>query len=212
MSTVTLLTAKVRRPLRDGNADFITDAEILEYLNEAQLDIAMRTLAIQAETTGTFSTYQVALPATYISFVSLRVGAEIEDAEWVDNETFDSWKRSGGTPPRSMARIFASNVEVYPTPSVGTAYTFRYARTPTALASGSDVPEVAEYWQVHNMVRYAQAHCKLKDGETGEFEAYMGMFNEGLPETKGPTTKFKPGPISIRFEPGPFDTYDAGHI
>ncbi len=213
LSSLTLvqMRTRVRRVLRDADGSFISDGEIDDLLNEAQLEIAARTLSIQKNTTGTFTTYQLALPADYLAVTSLRVGSELEDVEWVDDATWDSWSRSESDPPRSIARVFANNFEVYPSPDSGTAYTLRYARTPTLLSGDSDVPEVVMAYQ-HNMIHYAQAYSKLKDGETGEHEAYLSMFRENLPETSGPTTNYKPGPFTIRFEAGPFDTPDAAHI
>ena len=209
--TLGQMETRVRRVLRDKGGKFVTKAEVIELLNEAQLEIATRTLCIQVEATGTFTTYQLALPSTYIGGASLRVGTEIDDVEWVDNETFDSWRRGGEDPPHTIGRIFAGNFEVYPTPDVGEAYTLRYAKTPTILDDDADTAQVMPVYE-QNMIAYARAHAKLKDGETGEYEAYMSMFDKGLPETMGPTTNFKPGPMNLRYEPGPFDTADAGHL
>jgi len=203
------MRTRVRRVLRDADSKFITDGEIDDLLNEAQLEIATRTLAIQEETTGTLSVYQLALPADFISVVTFRFTDDT--VEWVDNEVFNSWKDAGDTPPHTLGRIFESKFEFYPTPSASTAYTHRYARTPTVLDNDTDTPEVMLSFQ-HNMVRYAQAHCKMKDGEPGEFQAFMSMYDSGLPMTKGPSSNHRPGPITLHYEPGPFDVEDAGHI
>jgi len=201
---------RVRRPLRDTGR-FISDAEIDEWLNEVQVDIAARTLCIQREATGTTTTYQLTLPADYIDESSFYLGTETDPVQWISNEDWDSWSKNSVTPPVTVGRIFAVKMEFYPAPASGTAYVHRYFATPAILNDDSDVPEVLATFQF-NMIRYAIAQAKAKDGEMGEFESGMQQFEKGLPDTKGPTTNFKPGPITVGFEPGPFDTADAIHI
>lgn len=211
MAALTLgqMRHRVRRTLRDSDEKFITPAEIDDLLNEAQLEIATRTLALQHETTGTLSVYQLALPSDYISIVTFRFGTDT--VEWVDNEVFNSWKDDSAVPGHTLGRIFDNNFEFYPTPAASTAYTYRYAKTPIILDNDADTPEIPHQYH-NNMVRYAQAHCKMKDGEPDEFQAYLTMYDAGLPPTKGPTINHRPGPMTIRFNPGPFDTNDAAHL
>ena len=215
MAALTLgqMRERVRRVLRDKNGKFITDPMIDDWLNEAQLEIAVKTLCIQEEATGTTTTYQLAVPSNYLSVATMRLGSAVpyDTVEWVDNEVFNSWKDTAGTPDHTLGRIFENNFEFYPTPTSGTAYTLRYARVPTILDNDADAPEVMLSYQ-HNMVRYAQGQGKLMDGESGEAQAFDAMYREGLPEGKGPEQNYKPGPMTVRWEAGPFDTSDARHL
>lgn len=201
MANLTALITRVRDIIEDSGGTFITDAEITRYLNEGMLDLAARLRLLQAESSGTTSGSSISLPADFVAAISLRLGTD--DVEFVDDDTFWMSSDDGTTPVRTLGRVFNDTIELYPTPSTGTAYKLRYSKKPTALATGTDTPALPE--ELHRkLVFYAASLVRLKEEAEGHADRYMAMYEDGLPALS-PRERIIPGPITLSFVAGPFD-------
>lgn len=211
MTTMTQLRTRVRAVVRDDSGVFVTDANILAWLNEAQNDLANRLQVTKVSTTGTTSGNTIALPAALVEPTSLRLGTE-DEVVWVDDETWNPWYDSGDDPGYYLARVFGSNVEIYPTPDTGTAYALRYIGVPTDLSADADVVSLPQELQT-KMVQYAQAEALFKEGELAKADRKKQDYEIGLPPAPLGRKRVQPGNIIIGFEPNSFDSdLEAQHL
>jgi hypothetical protein len=200
---LTDIRQRVRDVVRDTPATAITDAMIDRWANEANLDIAARTLGLQDAVAATTSDNTVPLPADFLEPITLRLGTD-DDVEFVDDEVWFTHSDGGTTLNHTIARVWKADIEVYPTPAANTAYSLRYYKAPASLSAGGDVPAVAVEQHIR-IVNYARAHAKLVLGEIREHDTYLGLYERGLPEPRGSRAKLNPGPLTVSLEPGPFD-------
>lgn len=208
---VTSMTSRVRSTIRDTGAAYISDAEILEWLNEANLEIAARLrLLVEDDTEGdlTETDNYITLPANFLELIELRLGTD--DVDMVSDPVWFSWSDAGDTPERSLGRITQSRLYVYPTPSTWD-YTIRYYRKPAALSAGADVPEIPERLHV-SLVNYARAHALLAMGESSSAETYLLLFDDALPKRRGDDRIWPVAPKQIVPVPNIWDSDpDARH-
>ena len=195
------MRSRVRSVMRDTAGTFITDTEIDEWINEAALDLAVRLKLLQDEATGTTTGSTIALPANFLSLMGLRLATK--DVAFVDPETWWGWSNGGGSPPRTLGRIFEGNLELYPTPDTGKAYALRYVRTPLAITTSQDseLPESLHVKHVH----YARAHAKLKDDRADEGDRYLALYEANLPAPSREKDRLFPTPGGFVPVAGPFD-------
>lgn len=142
------------------------------------------------------------MPADCVQVLSLRLGSD--DVEFVDDATWNAYSDATGYTSHTLGRVFGSTIELYPTPSAGTSYAIRYAYVPLALAQPEDEPEIAANLQPR-LVQYTLAMCKYKEGEPGEGDRYLSLYEAGLPAPPLGSLTQRPGPLSIGFAEGPFD-------
>jgi hypothetical protein len=212
--TLLQMRTKVRDVLRDSaavDADRdIQDPEIDGWLNEAFLEIAHRTRDFRKEATGTWgATYQLAFPADFLYPLELRVGTD--DVEFVDDQIFWDTKDDAVELAHPIGRVFGINLEVYPTPASGAAYTLRYVARPATLSADGNTPDIRQRWQV-NAVRYAQAQALIALRDFDLADRYQALFEKGLPPIRV-NEQIMPGPLSWAPALGPWDAdEDARHI
>ncbi len=208
------LKRRVYAVLRDSPKSFVKDADVEDLLNEAACDLAARLGVLQTTKTGTTSGSSIAFPASpeVARIVSLRLGSD-DDVEFTDDEVFWSWSDGGDTPDHTLGRVWNETIELYPTPTTGTAYSLRYAHLPTAVMEGpEDIPELPT--QLHpKLVHYARAHALYRCNEESKGDRFLALYEDGLPPVSTGVEASRPGPLSISLEPGPFDSDpDARHI
>jgi hypothetical protein len=207
------MRGRVRTVVREDAGTFITDDDINNWLAEANIDLAARLellTSVQTHTLVPISGNEIPLPADWLKRRSLRLGTE-DDVSFVDDDVFWSWVDSAGSPSSILAITQKNIIYLYPTPDAGTAYSLQYYRLPVAM-SDTQTSEMPESFHV-KLVNYARAHAKFKDGELDEGNNYLALYEQGLPQPSQGTERTFPGPLSMRFSPGPFDLDpDAKHI
>lgn len=188
--------------LRDESRSFVTNDDVLDWLNEAYFDLNARMRFLRSEALGTASG-DITFPAdpAVLEILSLRLGTD--DVDFVDDDVFNSWSDDGATPANTLGRVFERVIQLYPSPTASD-YTLRYVREPTQLVEDTDVPELPEHLQV-KLIRYAQAQAFLKMDQSNEFTAFLGMYEQGLPPPPGVAKPINPGPLQVSYEKGPFD-------
>ena len=203
----------VRSVARDSLGIAITDADIDGWLNEAQRDIAIRTGNLQKETTGTFDAAgTTSLPGDFVSMHWLKVNGASDEVQFVDDAVFMSWldqAQSVGGSSIVLGRIFAEAIETYPVQD-SVDYVLRYQYDPPEMVADADHSALPRFY-CPKMINYARAHAMYKDGDTGMGDRYMSMYESGLPGSEYGRARLNPGPMTMRFQRGPFDTLDARH-
>lgn len=199
---------RVYAQLRDEDKQFITDEDVEAWINQAQRDISHRLNLNMTEATGTVGADGViAVPDALVEIKILRLGED--DVIFVDDEEFYDNKDALTDPWPSIARVFGSNIEIYPTPSEDQTFTLRYQSYPADLTAGSSESELPEELQ-DRMVYFAIAQGFYKEREADMGDRFMQMYERGLPGSTLGRGRLQPGPMRIRYEAGPFD-YEGTH-
>lgn len=204
------LVERVRSHSRDDGGSFITDGDIVTWLNEAQTDISARTEVLQHETSGTTSGTIPMPPGTspeMVEILSLRLGTD--DVEFVSDATWNSWKDLKDNPTNTLGRVFDKVIELYPTPTANTAYVLRYSKIPFELTQSSDEHELPLQFE-RKLVEFAVAQAKLKDSDPYEASLWLSRYEQGLPQVNTGSRLNFPGPMAFVPDPGPFEL-DQGY-
>jgi len=215
-ATLTTLISRVRSVVRDASGDFVTDANITQWLNEAITDISARQEVVEDELTGTTSDNTVDLPPSGSDEVlivkSLILGTEGDDVVFVDDDVWQSYHDAGADPDYTLGKVFNETIELYPTPDSGTAYALRFTKVPAPFTTGTDVHALPLHME-RKLTDYATAYACYKLDDTNRGDRYMALYEMGLfPVATGRETK-RPGPMTLVPIAGPFDLdYDAQHF
>src|SRR5438477_12396883 len=162
------LEAQVYNVLRDSERAFFDKEEVDNWLNEGQLDLAVRLELLQHEWTGTTSDDAIDIPAALVHATSLRLANA--PVRFVDDWTFTDFSDAGNTPPQTIARLFSDVFQVYPAPTTSTAYVLRGVQTPDALTNPQDVPQIPAHLHP-KLLHYARYQALLKEG-SDRWQAY----------------------------------------
>lgn len=201
--TVAEMKARVNAHIRDADNVFVTATEILGWLNDGCHDLAARTRTIRREATGTQSDNTLTLPTDFLEPITLRLGDD-DDVEFVDDDVWWTWSDAGADLTHTIARVFGANIDLYPTPAASTAYVLRYISLPAELTADGDISELPA--NLHpKATLYALWQAMMKLAEDGKADRFLGMYEEGLPPLPTGTARFNPGPITLWYQPGPFD-------
>lgn len=207
------LIERARSVTRDSDSSYVTPEDYTNYANEAITDLGARLELFDDERTTTatgLETYGFPTDVDVVEPLHLYV-VDVE-VEWVDDVTFDAWKRLGNTPTGTLGRIFERQFELYPAPAAGTTLKFRFKRLAGMLQNGSDLHELPLQLE-SKVVAWMKFSALMKLGRTDDASAYYTIYNEGLPSIDTGKRASMPLPLQIQIEPGPFDLdVEAQHI
>jgi hypothetical protein len=201
------MESQVYSVLRDTERAFFDKEEVDAWLNEGQLDLAVRLELLQHEWTGTTTDENIAVPTDLVHALSLRIGTD--DVQFVDDTTWNDYSDLQGSPPTTIARVFGSNFELYPNPG-SASYKLRGVRAPEALIDPQDVPELPAHLHP-KLLHYARYQSLLKEG-SDRWQAYAALYAENLPPPPTGIIKLMPGPFTLTLQAGPWDTADSTHF
>jgi len=218
------LQKAVYSPLRDPNRTQTDPDDVIDYLNDAYVDIATRLELLQTEKSGTTSAgFTIDIPdgsaadPAFIRILRLKLDTNT-DVYFTDAATWQSHKDQASTPTRTLGRVYNGKIELYPTPATGTAYVLRGVYIPSGttaatrrLGDPTDIPKLPAHLH-RKLVYYAQAQAQLVLGQDVTYDRLMGTYEQGLPEVRAGRPILSPGPDALLVEPGPFDRVTAKHI
>lgn len=179
----------------DTARSFIEPAQVDNWLNEGQIDLAVRLKLLREEATGVTTDEFLTLPTNLSEIVSFRLGTE-DDVEFVDSPRFLDYKDSAAYIEPTIARVFDDRLEMYPKPSAGTAYKLRYVRLPVAMTADAHLAEIPRELQ-QRLIYYAVAHAKMQENEMGQHDRFMQYYELGIPPHPLGMWKDKPGPMTL---------------
>lgn len=204
----------VRTVTKDSTGVAITDDDIDVWLNEAQRDIATRLAILTREITGFSSSSGVLpLPTDLVSLHWLRFDGALAEVQFVNDSVFMSWLDEGTTAASAstvLGRIFAEQIETFPAQDT-VGYTLRYQYDPPEMVADDDRSALPRYF-CPKMMNYARAHAMYKDGDGNQGDRYLVMYERDLPSGAFGRGRLAPGPMTMSFQRGPFDTHDARHF
>lgn len=202
----------VYRHIQDSQRAFVKEEDVQGWLNQALLDVDARLRFTRIEVTGTTTGNTITLPVTavgppatvgVVEPLSLRLGTD--DVVFVSDDDWNDWSDSGDSPPSTLGRVFNGNIELYPTPGNATAYTFRYLAEPAPLVNHSDSPTLPKHMHP-KLVAFAAAEACYQDGNLALGDRKHAEYLENLPSLPTGASKLIPGPLTVGWTPGPFDT------
>jgi len=218
VDTLTLqeIQARVNTVIRDPSKVFVTDENVKDWVNEAQLELAARFRSFTAESTGTVGADgDVDLPADFLEVRRLRLGAAapFDRVEMVSDDVFNDQIDNAGVPPHSIGRLAPGNaaIEIFPVPGTSVAFALRYYQAPDDLVDPTDLSLLPAVLHT-KLVRYAQAQACIKIREFDQAAAYEALFQQGLPPPPGAVRPGQSVPRTMHYQRGPFDTAEARHI
>jgi len=160
----------VTNALGDDAKLVFEDPDLIDYINDAQVDICRKTDILHGSSTiSTLSgveAYQ--LPADFIEVQRVTYsGNKLYKTTWQEVDMLDPGKDAGPTSgvPDHYYR-WGNMLYLYPIPSSGstTALKIYYSRTPVPVASDSDTPEIPMAMHEDIVIRViARGHEQVED-------------------------------------------------
>ena len=149
-----------------GSDGFFLDADIKRWLNEAQRDIAKKTLFLQETFTDTVTGTEITLPTDFIKLHKFTIGDN--ELEHINRNPDQGYAKWNGKLMFNFS-IDNANIKLY------------YYRYPTEMTTDLDESEVPlEYQDLLN--KYAKHEAKLADEDPNTanvfYQQYLGGINE----------------------------------
>lgn len=211
MTTANEILTRARHPMRDSAEEFYSDAELLDYLNEAIADLCSRERLIREETTiavtiaaGVVGAHLV-IPANFLQ-VRWAKNGDGEEVSWLDESTFFSYKDTYPDWPSTspLATIYDDKIFLHPGPATAENWYVGNLQTPTVLTATSDTFPLRRIWE-GKCVQYLQSEMYARDGELELSRRKHGLYEAGLRPSQAVTDHQVPGRLAIAFEPNVFD-------
>lgn len=143
------MIAYTRLLVKEPTEDHYTDADILQFLNEAQLDVACRLEAkvTSVDVQAAAGSSLVAIPVDMLKFKKARIGQTalpVKDVETLYAEDGD-WTSATGM-PTNVVPMGLLSVRLYPIPDSQVTVTLEYVQAPSPLTDDVlSVPELPPY-------------------------------------------------------------------
>jgi hypothetical protein len=180
MDTTTLIR-KVRRSFGDDGQIFITDQDIIDWINDAQMQIARESPNLTAEITTAANTFPYTMPTDLITM--MRVLYDIFPVPYTDVEDLDAKAANlrdvKGVP--AMYYIVGGKLKLYPQPDTTdtTTVTLQYSRQPVDLQSSSDKLTVPVQFH-EDIVRFCLARARERNEDYKGMEVAMQEFKDRI--------------------------------
>lgn len=206
MSLLQSLVDRTRTYTRDDGGGYITDTDIIAWLNEAVADLGARLQLFEQETSTTTSGSSLSLPTTpeLVEIQDCLLGTT-NHVRFVSADEWDANVDSATTPSNTLAQIFDDHIEFYPTPKAGTAVKLRYKRLPTALVNGQDTVEMPRHLE-RKMVEYAASRARYKDGDFDGGNNWNQLYEKGLPGVSDGRERFFTQDLALQRSANVFDS------
>lgn len=179
---------RVKRQFGDESGTQITDADILNWLNEGQKEIARQTGVLQARlvTDSVADQSEYAIPTNFISIRRAAFNGKVLQTITLEelDTVSDTWKNQGsGYPQRFL--VWGNTIVLYPAPStdVDEALEIYYIKYPDVLETPTDIPEIPTHMH-HELVRFALAQAKELDEEDSKSQAVKLEFDTQMAQIR----------------------------
>lgn len=205
MTTVNQILTRARHPMRDSSEEFYTDAELIDYLNDAIADIAARERVVREETSVNSTSGFLAIPADFLSVRWVK-DPDGKEVAWLDESTFFSYRDTYPDWPSSdpLATIFDDKIHLHPAPADGVAYAVGNLAIPALVDDTGDTFPLRRIWE-GKCVAYLQSEMYARDGEMELSRRKHEMYEAGLRPAQAPTDHQVPGRVALAREPNAFD-------
>lgn len=183
------LVRRVQTQFGDFSGKHITREMILEWLNDAQLDIVKKTKALEkhVKVTSIEGDGSYELPDAFVAIRSVQYdgnvlqATKLEDIDQMFPDRHNSEADVKGVP--SFYYVFARNLWVYPVPDGTKTLSVYYVKAPATLVNDEDEPEIP--FTMHlAMVRYALSKAKEFDDSPEQAIAIMADYEISIAQDR----------------------------
>lgn len=205
MTTVGAILTRARHPMRDAAEAFFTDAELIDYLNDAIADIAARERTTREETTVAVASGVLPIPADFLT-VRWAIDPDGVDVAWLDESTFFSYVNTYPDWPSTspLATIYEDAIHLHPTPANGVNYSVGSLSIPPLVDDVGDTFPLRRIWE-GKCVAWLQSEMYSRDGELELSRRKHEQYEAGLRPAQAPTDHQVPGRVALAREPNAFD-------
>lgn len=186
---VSEILRRVKRQFGDEAGLQISDADIIDWINDAQRDLATSNDLLQTTATTPIikGQDQYHLPPDILMLRSVRVaGHRLEPIDIEQAASLIPNVGNGATGVPTHFTVFASKLDLHPTPNFADPNDLQlyYTRAPIPVAKPEDVPEVP--LQYHNrIVEYCLGKAYELDENWPAAQIKSQQFAEGALELRG---------------------------
>lgn len=207
MTTAAEIITRVLNPLRDAAQDFFPDPELIEYMNQAVVDLSARQRLFRdaADLTVTSGHIDMTSDMLQIRWAKDDEGIEVS---WMDESTFFEYELNfpDWDSAQPLATVFSDAIWIHPAPADGTVYTVGYYGLPAVLTADTDTFPLRRIWE-EKVVRYIRSECWYKLGEPGMGDRERQFYEEGLRPSEAITDHQVPGRMNFAREPNVWDSH-----
>lgn len=204
MTTVGAMLTRARHPMRDASEEFFSDAELIDYLNDAIADLASRERLVREEATIAETTGFLAIPGDFLA-VRWVIDPDGTEVVWLDESTFFSYQDIYPDWPTTspLATIYDDKIWLHPA-QTGESYRVGNLGLPAVVDDVTDTFPLRRIWE-GKCVAWLQAEMYARDGELELSRRKHEMYEAGLRPSQAPTDHQVPGKVAIAREPNAFD-------
>lgn len=171
---------RVKRQFGDESGSQLKDADIIDWINDAQREIYTKNnLGQKVGTLPTIiGTREYAFPVDLMRLLNVKYdGTTLMEMSQQDLDTFlpidDGASSTRGTP--SHYWTYADKIELYPNPDAVKNLTIRYNRFPTNVAIDGDNTDVDQKYD-NRILDYCHAMGRQLDGDMQGYVMFMQRF------------------------------------
>lgn len=207
MTTAAQLITRVLHPLRDANQEMFTDAMLIDYMNQAIVDLCARERLIREVSSATTASGTLALPEELLATRWVRDPNGVE-VGWMDESTFFDYVANfpDWDSEHPIATIYDNAVQLWPTPPNGETWTIGFYALPATLTADTDTFPLRRLWE-EKVVRYIRSECWYALGDVPMADRERQFYEEGLRPAEAITDHQVPGKVNLSREPNVFDVH-----
>lgn len=198
---VSEIATRVRKQFGDEGAVLVTDADIIRWVNDAQLEIATKVDVLQGSATAATiaNTADYTFPTTYLRIHSIKWnGRRLREINLQQAEELVPNKDDASTYPVGEPQyywVWGNVFTLYPAPSASVAQGLRvfYIKQPTAVTAVGDTPELPVKYHPR-IVEYCMAQAAELDENDNRYANKINQFNQNVQNEAGRdrTTQYYP--------------------
>jgi hypothetical protein len=198
---VSEIATRVKKQYGDEAGLIITDADIIRWVNDAQLEIASRVDVLQGSATASAlaSVADYTFPVTYLRIHSIKWrGKRLRELNLQQAEELIPEKDNTSTYPVGEPQyywVWGNVFTLYPMPQLTEAAALRvfYIRTPVAVTAVGDTPELPVKYHPR-IVEYCMAQAAELDENDQRYNNKISQFTQGIQNEQGRdrTTQYYP--------------------
>lgn len=180
---------RVKRAFGDESGSQITDTDIIDWINDAQIEICRSNDVIQVigtiATTINVGLYSLTALADILKLVTVKYdGMTLKGMTQQEADEFISTYDQGvlGTGIPQYFWIFAGKITLYPVPSQVKNLSIYYIRKPLAVAIDADIPEIPVQYHTQ-IVDYCIARSRQQDNDVNGYLTKMTEFKGNVKES-----------------------------
>lgn len=199
------LITRILYPLRDAAQDMFVDAELLDYMNAAIVDLCARERLFRDVATIPTSGGALAMTDDMLQIRWARTPDGVE-VGWLDESTFFEYQITypdwdSDTP---LATVYSDAIWLHPAPDDAESWTVGYYGVPDKMSTTTDVFPLRVLYE-EKVVRWARAQCWYRIGEMALADRDMAFYEEGMRPSEAGTDRQVPGRLNFAREPNVFD-------